>query len=446
MIAKFTSGSKTFSMDQVLDHLRTPLYRNGYALILSTGITSALGLLYWAVAAQFYKTEQVGLNSAAISIMIFLSGISQVNLQETMIRYIPEAGSRTTRLVIYTYGIVLVTSVLVGIVFCLGISIWSPALSFITASPATALWFVCAIMIWGIFVLEDSILVGLRQAVWVPIENAVFSVFKIALLILLAVSFPQEGIFISWTVAVLLVVIPVNILLFRKLIPQHVAVVRQQSVAPPLRQISKYIAGNYIAALLANMATTLLPLIITQAEGAAANAHFYLAWTIAGSLQLAVANMATSLTVEATIHKEKHEDYRRHAIIGIMRLVLPAAALMIIFAPLILSLMGQSYVDEGVTLLRLLAISAIPNIYNAVYISMARARNQIRGIVAVYGANAILVLLLSNLLLPRFGITGVGIAWVVSQSFIALILIIMSRRPSGTPDTDLNARNEIEHV
>ena len=105
---------KQFSYSQLMTHLRTPLYRNGYALILSTGITSALGLLYWAVAAKFYSTESVGLNSAVVSTMIFLSGISQLNMQETMIRYIPVMGRRTTRMVIYTYTIVVSLSALVG--------------------------------------------------------------------------------------------------------------------------------------------------------------------------------------------------------------------------------------------------------------------------------------------------------------------------------------------
>ncbi|MEP6984319.1 MAG: hypothetical protein ABI970_01885, partial [Chloroflexota bacterium] len=145
---------KTFSYRQLMTHLRTPLYRNGYALILSTGITSALGLLYWAVAAKFYITENVGLNSAVISIMIFLSGISQVNLQETMIRYIPIAGKRTPRMVIYTYLIVLGLSALVGVIFCLGIPIWAPSLTFLTQSPLLIAWFIAAICIWGIFVLQ----------------------------------------------------------------------------------------------------------------------------------------------------------------------------------------------------------------------------------------------------------------------------------------------------
>ncbi|MBI1280686.1 MAG: hypothetical protein GC179_21360 [Anaerolineaceae bacterium] len=412
---------------QIIAHLRTPLYRNGYALILSTGITSALGLLYWAVAAKFYTTEHVGLNSAVISIMIFLSGISQINLQETMIRYIPMSGTTTRRFVIYAYLIVLAISGIVGVIFCLGIQIWSPSLSLITTSPALAIWFVAAIMMWGVFVIEDSVLTGLRQALWIPAENAVFSVAKIVLLIGLAVILPQSGIFISWTLAVLIVIIPINILLFRRLIPAHQTATAHQTTPLPVRQISKYIAGNYIAALLSNMASTLLPLIITQVKGAEANAHFFLAWTIASALQIMTANMATSLTVEASLDNANITAYRRRAFIGIIRLVFPAGVLLIIAAPLILRFVGPSYIDEGVPLLRLLALAAVPNVYNAVYISLSRTRNNIIGIVSVYGANAFLVLGLSHFFLPTQGIVGVGEAWVISQTLIALTLFTWER-------------------
>ena len=31
-----------------------PLYRNGYALVASSGLTSALGLVFWVLAARLY--------------------------------------------------------------------------------------------------------------------------------------------------------------------------------------------------------------------------------------------------------------------------------------------------------------------------------------------------------------------------------------------------------
>lgn len=433
---KFQFGHNLLAYKKIVDHLRTPLFRNGYALMLSTGITSALGLAYWAVAAKFYQTEDVGLNSTVISIMVFLSGVSQLNLQETMIRYVPILSHRASRFVMLTYIIVIALSVVAGVVFLLGIPIWAPTLSFLSASPILGGWFVAAVVVWGIFVLQDSVLVGLRQALWIPVENAIFSIVKIILLILFASVIPQTGIFVSWTVSVLLIIIPINFVLFSRLIPRNTVVPAAQTTAISLRQVSKYVAGNYAAALFANMASTLLPLIITQRVGAEATAHFYLAWTIASSLQIMVSNMATSLTVEAIVDSQNIDRSKRKAMVGILRLVIPAAAFLIFTAPIILRLVGSSYIEDGAPLMQLLAVSAIPNVYNAVYISMARATNRMRGIVGVYGVNAILVLGLSHVLLTQYGIVGVGIAWALSQSLIALTLMGLARlrvsRPIGS--------------
>ncbi|MFN8528584.1 MAG: hypothetical protein U0670_08230 [Anaerolineae bacterium] len=423
-----TQLAKSPRVAQILEHLRTPLYRNGYALIVSTGITSLLGLLYWAVAARLYTPENVGLNSSAISIMIFLSGIAQINLQETMIRFIPQSGTRTLRLIASAYGMVILLSAIVALVFCAGIPLWAPSLSFLVASPALIGWFTAALILWGVFVIEDSVLIGLRQTLWVPLENAVFSVLKIGLLVLIAGSFTETGIFISWTVSVLVVIIPINLLIFKRLIPRHIAQTapRPQQETIPLRQLWRYIAGNYAAALLSSMSSALLPIVITQTAGAEANAHFYLAWIIAGALQIVTANMATSLTVEAASDQANVHLYQRRALIGIARLVIPMTVAVFLSAPLILDLLGESYADEGSLLLRLLALAALPNIYNMVRAALARIRGSMGTVIGIYGSNAIMVLGLSILLMPHIGITGVGLAWMISQTLIAAVLLFQS--------------------
>jgi O-antigen/teichoic acid export membrane protein len=424
---KLNSISMPARVDELIAHLRTPLYRNGYALMISTGATSLLGLLYWTIAARRYQTDNVGLNSMAISTLIFLSGVAQVNLQEGMIRFLPRAGTRTLRLVVYTYGTAIVLSLIVGVIFCLGIPLWTPALTFLTDSSSGMLWFVAAVILWNIFVVEDSILIGLRQAVYIPIENAIFSLIKIAFLLLLAGALPQTGIFLSWTVSVILIIIPINWLIFRRLIPKHVETVGSEAAAPMLGEMAKYVAGNYVAALLSSLSSAILPVIIIQVAGAEANAHFYLAWVIASSLQIIAANMSTSLTVEATFAAGNHEQYQRRALIGIARIVLPLAVVLILGAPLILRIVGEGYAEESTLLLQLLALSAIPNLFNMVYVGIARAQNRLKSIVAVYGANAVLVLAFSALFMPSFGITGVGLAWVISQTSIAVVIFALSK-------------------
>src|SRR5256885_2892880 len=83
-----------------VSHFRVPMYREGYALVLSSGLSSLLGFVYWIVAARSYSPDVVGLNSAVISAMMFLAGMSQLNLASASIRFLPAAGARTRRFLV----------------------------------------------------------------------------------------------------------------------------------------------------------------------------------------------------------------------------------------------------------------------------------------------------------------------------------------------------------
>ena len=95
-----------------LGHVRTPVYRNAYSLMLSNGLTSALGLVYWTIAAKAYPTEVMGASSAALSMMLFLSGAAQLNLRPALLRLLPESGVRAAWLVRRTYALTIIVSAL----------------------------------------------------------------------------------------------------------------------------------------------------------------------------------------------------------------------------------------------------------------------------------------------------------------------------------------------
>src|ERR1041384_2358036 len=112
----------------LISHLRKPLYRNGYALMINAISTSVLGVLYWIIAARFYSTEAVGVNSAAISTMTFLSTAARVSLDGALLRFLPRAGAKSTRLVQYTYLIGAFATAVFTAIFLLGLNLWAPAL------------------------------------------------------------------------------------------------------------------------------------------------------------------------------------------------------------------------------------------------------------------------------------------------------------------------------
>jgi Na+-driven multidrug efflux pump len=73
--------------------------------------------------------------------------------------------------------------------------------------------------------------------------------------------------------------------------------------------------------------------------------------------------------------------------------------------------------------LRWLALGVLPNMLVALYISIARVQNHPGRIALVQGLLSGLIVGLSYLLLPVLGITGVGIAWLASQTLVAIALM-----------------------
>src|SRR4029079_10368195 len=95
---------------QLREHVATPVYREGYALVMSAGVAGGLGLVYWVVAARSYSPEDVGVNSAVISTMLLLSSIAQLNLSAGLIRFIPAAGASKRRLLAWAVAARLLSS------------------------------------------------------------------------------------------------------------------------------------------------------------------------------------------------------------------------------------------------------------------------------------------------------------------------------------------------
>lgn len=410
---------------RIAGHASAPLFRNAYALILSSGATSGLGVVYWMLATRHYPAEVVGLNSALISAMLLVAGVAQLGLVSVMTRFLPRAGASSARLVLIAYALTLGAGALGGLAFALHAGRWAPALADLSARPELTLWFAGAVMAWCIFTVQDAVLAGMRQTVWVPVENAAFALAKIGLLLAFALAAAPLGIFASWTICAAAVLLPVNALIFGRLLPRHMAGGDTRTgaacCAPPAMadnpaHIARFAAANYLGALLSLSTTTLLPLLVVQRLGPSANAYFAQPWLFAGALQLAAGNMAVSLTVEAAADRQRLASYARRALAHTARLLVPAVAAVVAGAPLLLGMFGPDYAAEGTAVLRLLALGALPNAVVMIYLSAARVLDRVGEIVAIQAILSAATLALSHLLIDTMGIAGVGAAWLAAQS------------------------------
>lgn len=428
-MAYYRTLFRRISSTEILAHLRDPLHRSGYALTFGSAVTSAIGFFYWIIAARYYPADVVGENSAAIAAMSFLAGLAVLYLDGTLIRFIPRAGQSTAKLIGYIYIITSIVAALTAGGFLWGLQIWSPGLSFLLHSPATVFAFIGATTLWCFYTVQESALIGLRQATWVPFVNSFYAVAKLVLLIIFSYTLSEYGIITSWVVPVVVLIVPMSYIIFRRMVLRHTQITRAIAQPIAIKEIAVYASGNYISTLFSLAYVMLPPVMVLSIAGSKASAYFYIPWVIAGLLRVLATNMSTSLTVEGVLDRTRLVRYLRHSLISTARIIIPIAVILTLSAPYLLSVFGAEYSSEGTPLLRLLVLSTIPNIVVPLYLGYLRVQNRIGVVIIVHGLNAVVTLGLSFIWLPAYGITGIGLAWLVSQFVIALFIILTGLRP-----------------
>ncbi|MEK6276832.1 MAG: hypothetical protein AABM29_02310 [Actinomycetota bacterium] len=408
-------------------HLSDPLYQTGYYLILGTGITGLLGVVFWGVAAQAYPAREVGLNAAVISAMALVSGACTLGLNAVLVRYLPVAGRSTRRLVVGSYAATVALSLALGAAAALTSQLWSPKLDFLT-EPGWLIGFTLATATMTIFTLQDSVLTGLQAAKWIPLENSLYSVAKLVLLLALAGAIPQSGLFVAWSAPLPAAIVLVSLLVFRRLIPA-----RHTEGSLDRRQFLGMARGNYAGLLFDLAATFYVPILVANLVSAEEAAYFFVPWTLSVALELVALSMMSSLTVEAAIDMPRLRQLARRAFRQTMLLVCPVAAVTAIAAPWLLLAFGESYSDAGAPLLRILAAGQIPSVIVVLGISVARIEHRGGVVLAVQAVQAVLVIGLSAILIPGMGIEAVGVAWLATQTAIALVLFAGILRPLLLP-------------
>ena len=227
---------------------------------------------FWVAAARLYPTVEVGRDTVLISVMIELSTVCQLNMGNGIARFLPDLGDTAHEP-------------------------WAPC----TDSPGRSRsWWdsVCTrcsspvasiglpgrgndtggglrrdARAMGAFTLQDAALTATRQAPWIPVKNGLFGALKLVALPALArCRALSNGVFLAWALPMALLLIPVNLLVFRRAIPAHRPVgTRESSIARiGPRRVVRFLAQDYLASVFTQATLTVLPLLVIAILGATA--------------------------------------------------------------------------------------------------------------------------------------------------------------------------------
>lgn len=414
--------------------LRSPMERNAYALVAHQLLSASLGLIYWLLAARLYPATVVGSSSAFISTLLLVSGISQLGLAAGMARFIPRAGRHARRLVSSAYVVAIAASVVGGVVF-LALDAVVGLGDILLGGVIEPWWVVAAVVGWTLFYLQDGVLIGSHQAVWVLVENFVYNSLKIAVLVIGVSVLGEVGIIGSWFLPVPVAVALVTWLVFgRFLRPRDEAKDAPPEARVTLREFAFSVSGDHLGSIAAEATVRLLPVFVVATAGAAQNAYFYQAWMVTNVIALVASGMTNSFVAETAATPAAAGANSRKILKRIAQLVVPATILVGIGAPLVLAIFGAEYAREGSSLLRWLALATLPFIFNTWYLSYLRVARRIRRVVEIQVASSVLMIALTFLGLAALGIAGVGLAWLATQLVVVGVTARDAVRVLRLPD------------
>lgn len=420
-----------------------PLSRGGLALLINTGLTGVLGFAYWIIAARLFSTYAVGVAGALVAAATLFSGVGQLNLSGMLMRFLPKAAGKSRRLVLVTYVFAASVSALLAAISLIIIRIIAPPTSSLHLGTAESTGLVFAVAATAIFTIEDSVLVGLRRAVWVPVENGTFGIAKICVLFALAPLGTAFALFSAWMIPLTLTIPIISAVLFRRFLPPASKPRRTALLGRRLRSVIIHFAiGDAAGGLFTQAWTYILPVVVTAMLGPSWNALYFTSFLFSSTIDQVAANYASPLTVEGAHAPEETAVLIRLALKRIFTIVCPSITVLILICPWLLHAFGEKYLG-AVPLMRLLLIACLPKAIAVVYYAYCRIQRTTRKSAVMQAYVCITTLSAVALLAPSFGLVGIGLAIIAVQSSAGAVSWWALRR--GLRDVERRGTRQGKH-
>jgi len=395
------------------------LMRNALALMASSGGTSVIGVVFWGVSAHLASATVIGRASAEIAAMVLLANLAELSFGSIFERFLPVTGRRTRELVRRAYYLCTVTALVISAVYVLT----GLANSFLPTSLAWRAIFVVSVIMWTIFMLQDSALIGLRASRWVPVENILYALMKLALLPAFLWASTSQGIFLTWMAPVVVFVVGVNRYLFRKRIDEHARSTLSSEPLPTTRELFFLAGAQYSTLLYTVFAPSIVALVVVQRLGAVANAHYYMPALITTGLALVSGSIVRSFIVEAAHEPQRLRHHAVTAAWGLAAILAPSVLLGVIFAPRFLRIFGPAYEADGTMLMRMMLLSLPLTAVATFYAAFAWIDRRLWWLVLRELVNIAVYFSVLLALINRRGIEAIGIAALVSSGLQGLIFL-----------------------
>ncbi len=360
---------------------------NAGSLVASAVATSALGLVYWAVAARTFTQQSVGYGSAAISAMTLLGTVGMLGLGTVLIGELPRRTGPRGGLIVAALLVSGVGSLLLGVGFAVLAPLVSHRFVHVTGSPGAAVLFAIGVALTGATLVFDQATIGLLRGGLQLWRNVAFSAVKVATLVAAAVLAHDAfgvGITASWVSGIVLSLVPLAWLLKR-----GSTRIRHNPDWAVLRRLGRTTLAHNWLNLAIQGPRLLIPVLVTAVVSAAANGAFYIAWMLVGFLYIVPTHLSTALFAVASGQPDAMARKVRFTLRLSAALGAAGMAVLGFGAHPVLSVFGARYAAVATVPLELLVLGYVPTVAKVHFIAVCRASDRIPRAAAVLSASAV---------------------------------------------------------
>lgn len=397
----------------------TTILANAGSLVGTRAVTSALGVVYWWLAARLFLPESVGVGSAAISAMMLLSMVGVVGFTTLLVGELSRRPEDAGSLI----ATALVASGLASVVLGAGFALIAPRLSDDLASLAESLsavaLFAGGVGLSSMTLVLDQALLGLlcgQVQMW---RNTIFAAAKIvALSLVLLLPTWDRGLMLyaSWGLGNLVSLLCLSVWW----LPRGKGAHRLRPQWGLLRDLRGPALRHHALNLSLQVPGYILPVLVTVVLSARSTASFYTAFMVTSLLFTMPHALTTVLYAVGAADPSLLAEKMRFTLRLSLLLGTLGAAFLLAGAHPIMYTFGETYAAQATGSLRVLTIAIFPVIVKVHYVAVCQIHGRVLEAARIMMAGGVIELSLAALGAHLGGQIGLCLGWVIAICLEAL--------------------------
>ena len=380
-------------------------------------------MIFWLFSSFIYLPRELGLATAILGIVSWISIFSLLGLNDGIQRFFPTGKFEYGKAINTAFLANFITAMSLILFFRIFFPLVVPQYQHFFSNNISFFIFLLISISIGLFKLQIAFFISLEKNQIVFTLVMVEGIIRIILCFLL-MNYGVLGILSAFGFPPLIIFFFLEIFVIPKSIQNYYTILGFEKNF--ISKTLKYSLGNFFAKVINGAGGIIYPTLILSFLSEEEVAFFFIPWIIMNAINSVPNSISTTFLITVIKRPNELQNAIIKAILMIFLFLVPSLVFVAFFGKAGFSVLGDGYVDHSFPLLLLLIITSLFATFNSLFISISKFKENMTPIIFSYLLLLTITSLSGFILLKPLGIIAMGIGWFLSNlilSFYALPFI-----------------------